>query len=324
MQREEFLTLFEKQLHGTITPEEGNRLSAWFEQQQSAGLSQWDQEQLGNQKELEENIYANIIRKSKQPFGIRLQRHWLAIAASIVLVSIAALSWHKIKPESKNQTENIALKYTKTTARYGEVLKIMLADSSMVWLNAGSSLRYPEKFEGKTRELYLEGEAFFEVTRNREKPFIVHSGELSTRVLGTSFNIKAYKNADQLKVSVATGKVAIYAKKIPAIHLIPNQTGTYNKDLGKINMQQHQTADLTTWRQGKLVYRNEALSKALEDIENKYGVHISISPAMKNCRIYGTFNHDHIETLLKMIAYSVKARVVKKGADFRLTGEGCN
>jgi transmembrane sensor len=322
MQRDEFLHLFEKQLQGTITSEEERRLSAWFEQQQSTGLSQWDQEQLGNQKELEDHIYYNITKKGRQPLGIRLQRHWLAIAASIILVSICALLWHKTSLEGK--TENTAARYTRTTARYGEVLKVMLADSSMVWLNAGSSLRYPEKFEGKTRELYLEGEAFFEVTPNREKPFIVHSGELNTRVLGTSFNIKAYKNSDQLKVSVATGKVAISVGKIPPVLLIPNQTGTYSKDLGQISTEQGQVTDLTAWREGKLIYRNELLSLALDDIENKYGVHISSSPAMKNCRIYGTFNHDHLETLLKMIAYSVKAKVIKKGADFYISGEGCN
>eukprot|EP01132_Coremiostelium_polycephalum_P022666 gene22666-26912_t len=282
MTREEFLRLFEKQLQGSISPEEEARLAAWFEQQQAKGLSAWDPGQLGNQKELEEAIYEKIRQKDSKKGVLRLYRPWLSTAASILLLSMVLLLWQRIKQSTEQISATAkAIKYAEAKSGYGQVLKIVLADSSTVWLNSGSRLRYPEKFNGSSRELYLEGEAFFNVVHKKSQPFIVHSGALNTQVLGTSFNIKAYKNSAQLKVSVATGKVGIYADKVSTL-----------------------------------------LSQALEDISNKYGVHITASPNMSSCRIYGTFNHDNVETLLKMISYSVNGKVIRKTEGFYLSGKG--
>jgi ferric-dicitrate binding protein FerR (iron transport regulator) len=325
MTREEFLRLFEKQLQGSISPEEEARLADWFEQQQAKGLSAWEPGQLGNQKELEEAIYEKIRQKDSKKDVFRLYRPWLSIAASILLLSMVVLLWQRIK-QSTDQIPATAkaIKYAEAKSGYGQVLKIVLADSSTVWLNSGSRLRYPEKFNSSSRELYLEGEAFFNVVHKKSQPFIVHSGALNTQVLGTSFNIKAYKNSAQLKVSVATGKVGIYADKVSTVYLSPNQTGTYSKDLKQIKTTKDQINDITAWREGKLVYKNELLSQALEDISNKYGVHITASPNMSSCRIYGTFNHDNVETLLKMISYSVNGKVIRKTEGFYLSGKGCN
>jgi len=324
MKREEFLRLFEKQLQGTITPEEEICLSAWFRQQELSGLSEWDEQKLGNKKEQGEAIYNNIWQQSRKRNTFRSYRLWLRIAASVVLLSALAVLWYKSKPHSGLKTETFLVRDIEAKAQYGQVLKVTLADSSTVWLNAGSRLRYPEKFEGRTRELDLEGEAFFEVTHRKNQPFIVHSGKLNTQVLGTSFNIKAYKNSVQLKVSVATGKVAIYTNKIKSIYLTPNQTGIYDKTVGHIAIGQNQIKEVTAWREGKLVYKNELLSQALEDITNKYGVKVMASPKMKTCQIYGTFNHDNVESLLQMISYSVNGKVIKKGSGFYITGRGCN
>lgn len=325
MTREEFLCLFEKQLQGSITPDEEARLAAWFDQQQSEGPSEWDEVQLGNQNDVKEAIYNHIQPKNDRQNASRLYRPWIGIAASITLISLAIFFWQKSNTDRKEiSAATAAIKYTEAKATYGQVLKVTLADSSTVWLNAGSRLRYPEKFNGSIRELYLEGEAFFSVTHKKDQPFIVHSGALSTQVLGTSFNIKAYKNARQLKVSVATGKVAIYTDKTNTVFLTPNESGTYSKGTKEIKTASDQISDITAWRTGKLVYKNELLSQALEDIGNKYGVDITASPNMSRCQVYGTFNHDNIEILLKMIAYSVNGKVIKKASGFYLSGKGCN
>nr|WP_121272581.1 FecR domain-containing protein [Pedobacter schmidteae] len=325
MTREEFLCLFEKQLQGNITPDEEARLAAWFDQQQSEGLSEWDEAQLSNQNDIKEAIYNHIQPKKGRKQTIRLYPAWIGIAASITLISLAIFFLQKSNTARQEiSAATAAIKYTEAKATYGQVLKVTLADSSTVWLNAGSRLRYPEKFSGSIRELYLEGEAFFSVIHKKDQPFIVHSGALSTQVLGTSFNIKAYKNARQLKVSVATGKVAIYTDKANTAFLTPNQSGTYSKGTKEIKTAPDQISDITAWRTGKLVYKNELLSQVLEDIGNKYGVDIAASPGMNHCQVYGTFNHDNIETLLKMIAYSVNGKVIKKASGFYLSGKGCN
>lgn len=321
MQREEFLKLFEKQLQGTITPDEEARLNKWFEEQQNKGLPTWDEQTLGNKDDLEEDIFNAINSHNEQPRVRNLYSPWLKIAASILMVSTLAVLWYKFKPQALQQTA--AVVYTQSAAKYGQVIKVVLPDSSEVWLNAGSRLRYPESFDGKTREIELDGEAFFDVKHKEQQPFIVHSGELNTQVLGTSFNIKAYKTNRKLRVTVASGKVAVYTKNTKAIYLTPNQTAVYDRELHAFNTSNKPSKDFTAWTQGKLVYKNELLSQALEDISNKYGVKVTAGPNLKSCQIYGTFEHSNAEVLLKMIALSVNGKLVKNADGYLLTGNGC-
>jgi len=321
MQREEFLKLFEKQIQGTISPEEEIRLNAWFDEQQSKGLSTWDDELLGDKNEVEKEILVNINHEEKAPRIFRLNSPWLKLAASVFIISTLAVLWYKVKPQAPLQNTTVA--YTQSAARYGQVIKVVLPDSSKVWLNAGSRLRYPQSFDGKTREIELEGEAFFDVKHNEHQPFIVHSGELNTQVLGTTFNIKAYKTNRKLRVTVATGKVAVYTKNTKAIFLTPNQTAVYDKDLQAFNTSNSPSKDVTAWTQGKLVYKNELLSQALQDVSNKYGIKVTASPNLKSCQIYGTFRHNNVEALLKMITYSVNGKLIKTESGYLIEGKGC-
>ena len=328
MQRKEFLELFQKQLQGTITPEEEGRLSQWFEKQQEEGMSEWNTQQLGDQQQMQEEIYSNIIHKNRKPLILRQPTIWLKVAASVALV--AALSIVFFKSNFNGSKTPVPLVYQTDSAGYGQVVKVTLPDSSRIWLNAGSRIRYPKTFAANKREIQLQGEAFFEVTHQASRPFIVHAGKLNTQVLGTSFNIKAYSDDPQIQVTVHTGKVGIYpqtnqtTKTNKAVFLTPNQTGIFNKRNENIHAENVNSEESMVWRVGKLVYKNELLTTALRDLKHKYGVDISVAKGMQNCRIYGTFEHDAVEKLVEMMAFSVNGKVIKAGKGYKILGKGCN
>lgn len=156
---------------------------------------------------------------------------------------------------------------------YGQRSEIILPDKSEVFLGAGSKLTVPEKFTGDLREVKLEGEAFFQVTKNPLKPFVIHTGTVQTRVLGTSFKIEAFNNKP-LVVAVATGKVRVdrywgHNHQSLAI-LTPGQTVTYNE--GKSILGTIAIYDVLSWKDGRQVFKNRPLKDITDVLERWYNV----------------------------------------------------
>ncbi|RKR82136.1 FecR family protein [Mucilaginibacter gracilis] len=319
MDRRKFLELFEKQQQRTITPAEEQLLEKWFDGLQKTGLSDWDQQAVGDHAQLEAEIYNAVITRENNKVRRMAYPYWYGIAASLLLIcSIAFFSIRNAK-----HTPSAPIAYQTSRTAYGEVKKIALPDGSEIWLNAGSSIRYPQTF-GRTREIILNGEAFFEVVHDKDRPFIVHAGTLNTQVLGTSFNIKAYPDDAGAVVAVATGKVGVYHKGGATEFLTPGQAVNYEKHTGRIAKISTSIADATAWKTGRLVYRNVLLSEALLDLYHKYGVKVGVAASMRHCRIYGTFEHDRLEKLLEMLSYSVNGKVIKTESGYEIRGKGCN
>ncbi|MDB5255982.1 MAG: hypothetical protein JWM14_677 [Chitinophagaceae bacterium] len=177
------------------------------------------------------------------------------IAASLVLVLGMTYLFNKGAWSSER---NIV----KSTAENGDVF--YLPDSSMVWLNKHSSLTYGASFDGKERVVYLEGQAFFDVKRNPEQPFIIHASGTTTMVLGTSFDLKAYQQ-DDVELTVVTGKVSFTAQQ-QTLLLLPNDKGIYHRDIKTLALIPHDTADqaeLVSWKEeqsyeGNSIYETES------------------------------------------------------------------
>jgi transmembrane sensor len=155
----------------------------------------------------------------------------------------------------------------------GQQSRIVLPDSSEVFLGAGSKLKFPERFTSKTREISLEGEAFFQVTKNPHKPFIIHTGTVQTKVLGTSFRIEAFRGLP-LTVSVATGKVRVDDYKGVEVHslaiLLPGQRVSY--DSGKTRQGTVDVEEVKGWKDGHLVFRGASLREITNTLERWYNV----------------------------------------------------
>jgi transmembrane sensor len=214
------------------------------------------------------------IRSIKKPFVLRYAAIWLTF-----IIGFGGYGVWRLK---KNQPQTVA--YFENINPNGRRSIITLPDSSVIYLGAGSKLKYPNKFAGNTREVSLTGEAFFEITKNPKKPFIIHTGDITTKVLGTSFKIEAFK-AHPLSVAVATGKVRVdqhlgnHQVRSLAV-LTPGQKVTWNA--GKAETGQVDIADVKMWKEARLAFNDQSLRVIADELERWYDVKITFNSTEKS------------------------------------------
>lgn len=214
---------------------------------------------IGYNKEHLDNI------ASYQKFS-RFTFNFIRVAAIIVPLLIIGGSLFYFIPFSSRQ-EMIEI-----SVAYGEQKHLFLPDSTEIWLNAGSSISYPKAFSKDERLVNLNGEAYFSVKRNTEKPFIVKAEQLSVKVLGTRFNVKAYPNEEQITTTLTSGKVEVDAfSRHPQI-LQPNEQLTYNKQTSDISISVVNAADAESWIQGQLIFNNANFEEIFRTLERRYNI----------------------------------------------------
>lgn len=217
------------------------------------------------------------------------RRNWMRAAAALFIGMCSMAIWLNIHKTFKLEDT----RYVTGKAMPGKTLIVFLNDGTKVTLNSGSELRYPETFRNDKREVYLEGEAYFEVAHNPQKSFLVHSGKIVTSVLGTSFNVMAYKGLSNIAVTVLTGKVAV--KNIASqqmVTLTPQQRVMLSdsKIAFKIDSVKD-LSELVAWQKGELVFNNVTLEEIALKVGYRYGIKVDITDESKSQRrITGTFN----------------------------------
>lgn len=211
---------------------------------------------------------------------------WRAAAAAGVLLLGLAGYWQMRAPLRSDPASNqqhpaqVAVLSATTTIRTGnhERKTIILSDSTTITLNSSSELRYPSRFDATQREVYLEGEAFFEVSQAATWPFIIHApGNMQTTVLGTSFNIKAYPGRKQTVISVITGKVKISASNKELSTLVKGEELRIAISTGEASKRPLiEATNVLAWQSGNLVFNDETLTDILKDLQIYYGVNIRL------------------------------------------------
>ncbi len=250
---------------------------------------------------------------------------WFKKFFVMALVIVAAGAWYYVsKPESATVTE---MAYVEKTSAYGQKSTIPLPDGSVVKLNSGSKLIFPKLFEGDTREVTLEGEAFFEVARNENKPFVVRSGDLVTTVLGTSFNVKAYPEDQAIQVAVATGKVKVESEdgKSDAQFLTPNMVASYNPTVRKINISSYNNiSNLLAWREGVLQFDEVPFTAVARTLEKWYGVKVTLeNENIGQCLIYGEFKNQSLDKVMQALKHAIDIEYKLTTDGLTVTGKGC-
>lgn len=256
-------------------------------------------------------------------------KQWVFAAASIaVFAAIGSVLLFKSNPlsvpavpvEQKENTESTLIAFS------GKQL-VHLPDGSTVLLNDNSSLKYDQdSFDSKTREVTLIGEAYFDIKRNEKKAFIVHTGKVQTKVLGTAFNINAYSNTNKIEVTVTRGKVQVGdQEKIYGI-ITPNQQIKVNTE----NLNYHQNnvnaAIAVEWKSGYLILDNINMQEAIALISEKYNVSITLSNEnIKKCRITASFlNEEDLDHILKVVCSVIETQYhYNKNGAVILEGKGC-
>lgn len=314
MEEKDIKELLDRYLKGACTPDEEQYLEAWFDQ-------------LSNEGEIDEEILDKVAvmqrLKRKIDTQISKQRFFtlpvmLKVAAAVLLISSVAGFFFYQGTRLRNIVNPV--QYSITTVPRGQRIKLTLSDGSTVILNAGSRIRYPEKFAGATRSVaLLEGEAFFDIKHNDEKPFIVEASGTHTQVLGTAFNVQAYQHFREVKVTVIRGKVAVKEAKQKPVLVLPDEQMTVNTATGHQDKKHINAEESIGWIKGKLFFRNETLMNVALILENSYNVKIEFKEkATRDIRFTANFNStDSLDKILFAISkangitYSVKDKIVR-------------
>ena len=295
-------------------------------QQLQAGLKSGEDRQ-----QVIESVIKEIDEAYKQSEPVRKKQSlWAQFKKLFVMVFIilAAGTWYYVsKRGGATATEQVA--YVKKTSEYGQKSTIPLPDGSVVKLNAGSKLIFPKLFEGDTREVTLEGEAFFEVARNENKPFVVRSGDLVTTVLGTSFNVKAYPEDPEIAVAVATGKVKVETVssggEAKPQFLTPNMVASYNLTAQKINISSYNNiSNLLAWREGVLQFDAVPFTEVASTLERWYGVTVTLeNENIGQCLIVGTFKNKSLARVMQVLKHAIDIEYQLTTNGLTVRGNGC-
>ncbi|PXY43806.1 FecR family protein [Flavobacterium hydrophilum] len=219
---------------------------------------------------------------------------------------------YTINPDAEVSKEDANAFNTLSTPTGGQY-NIVLADGTKVYLNTVSSIKYPTRFNGDQRMVELEGEAYFEVAKNKDKPFIVKSANQSIEVLGTHFNVHAYNNESVIKTTLLEGSVAITYKNQKAI-LKPGQQSNVADNLNKIVIRKVDTEAAVAWKNGRFKFDNADLKSVMKQLERWYGIKVEYRGDVSDVRFNGgTFMNKNLSEVLKVLELSnIKFKVEGK------------
>lgn len=217
-----------------------------------------------------------------------------------------------INPNTDTSKADANLFNTLSTPTGGQY-NIVLADGTKVYLNAVSSIKYPTQFNGDQRIVELDGEAYFEVAKNKNKPFIVKSGDQDIEVLGTHFNVHAYDNESIVKTTLLEGSVAVSYKNQKAI-LKPGQQSNVSDKFSKITVKQVDTEAAIAWKNGRFKFDNADLKTVMRQLERWYGIKVEYRGDVPDVRFNGgTFMNKNLSEVLKVLELSnIKFKVEGK------------
>jgi transmembrane sensor len=239
---------------------------------------------------------------------------WLSAAAMMIGICTLAF-WFTTYKNAKDQTDT----FVSGKAGAGKMLVVYLNDGTKVTLNSGSELLYPEKFSEDKREVYLNGEAYFEVAHNPSKSFLVHSGKVVTSVLGTSFNVMAYPAMSKMAVTVLTGKVAVKNTSTQKlVTLLPRQRVSLNieKDVFHVDSVKD-AAEMIAWSKGELIFDHATLEEIALKVGNKFGINVKVlNVEKKERRITGTFNKQSFAEIMKAVTHLTETTYKQTKQDF--------
>ena len=229
--------------------------------------------------------------------------HKLTRVAAVLFIPlmVSSLLYFTKQINRNKETKNIS--YSEIYTPLAAKTKFMLPDSTKVWLNSGSTLKYPSSFTGKTREVSLTGEGYFEVSENPELPFVVKTAKIDVTALGTSFNVMAYPEDCKVKTTLVTGQVKV--DKIStgtSLYLKPSYQVVLDTNTGKMIVSQVDTRFYTSWKDGKLIFRNEPLEYVVYQLQRWFNCTIYIEDeGLRKFRYTGCIEMETLRELLELI-----------------------
>ena len=243
-----------------------------------------------------------------QPVSVRPKlsflHYWQQVAAILLLPLLILSAYLYFKPASQ-----IAETYQELFTPYGTWSVVNLPDGSKVWLNAGSSLKYPTQFNDKQRVVSMQGEAYFEVESDKEHPFIVKTKQLTVEATGTAFNVNAYAPDHVAAVTLVKGKVAVTLDQKKTISLSPGEKIDYNLATSLYNVNKTNTYKWCSWKDGILIFRDDPLEYVFKRLGQTYNVEFILKDAELGKYSYkATFEGESLNEILRLLEMSAPIR----------------
>ncbi len=325
---------------GTLSPQESHQLLALLKKADNDALlkeainSFWEENLATSDvptAKLWDRINAEIekeLNSGSKPV-IQLMKPLLRYAAIIVItISLTLFAGKLLNNQSVTPKISSGLRYNEVSVSFGSKSRILLPDGSLVVLNSGSILKYPSDFEADGRNVYLEGEGYFEVKKDASHPFLVKTKGITVRVLGTKFNVKSYNDEKTIETTLVSGSVEILPNnkntEKEKILLTPNQQALFYKETNTIDIQKTEEApgnvaeadisenlkiktkvdiaQVISWKDNRLVFRNENFDELTKRLERWYDVKIEIKDEdLRKVLITGTFQKESIEQALNAL-----------------------
>lgn len=268
-----------------------------------------DEQEAAAGQEMLSYLQGRIQRKKRPSVAV-----FASLVAACMLGAVIYMNW-TTTPENQNFVANIP-------AAASENRFIYLPDSSKVVLHPGSKMDY--QYKGNNREVTLEGEAYFDVTTHPDQPFIIHTGQISTTILGTSLNIKTYQS-DSVSVSVLSGKVQVTDANQQKTILTPNQQVVYNQHTNNIQQVKIIQATVIDWAKSDMQFQDMPYEQLAQRLERRYDVSIVFkNPALQHCPITGRFSGtESLNEVLDILSQTMGTTYSMNGRIVELDGTAC-
>lgn len=315
-------------LCGESTPTEKDELFGWigkssankrlFEENQriwEKSPSYFPASEINSDREKIKDQIIQQLSKPAKKVGLSV---WLyRVAAILALPVMLGIGWYL--GSGRNSAETAMCE---VTAPKGQISKCILADGTEVWLNAGTTIKYDPTLKGKFREVKLDGEAYFRVSKNKHKPFVVTTKYAQIKVLGTVFNLKAYSGEDKVETTLEEGSVqfSLNGSNAKPVEIKPGEQVVYIISEKKIKLDKVDIYLQTAWKDGKFVFKDADLQTIIQELEKLYDVRIHLkNDLLLKLRFRGMFEYEeNIFSALETLEQTTNLKYRMAGRDIWL------
>lgn len=326
----EFLDLITKKLSDEISLDEGQKLDDWLGQKKEnqqiydsyqATWNEMDRVKGKSSREIDmewkrlENAidFGAAIQKTKERSLLGNMYRYAAVLLFMIVAAFVLYFYLNNNPQQQLIAEL-------------QIQEVKLSEGSKVTVNSNSKLTYPKKFEKDKRVVVLSGEAFFEVAKDPNRPFIINVGEIRVEVLGTSFNVKALENHDNIEVTVSSGKVAVYRPENPdeRVVLIEGQKAIFYKSTTKIEASINDNINFNAWKTKQIIFEDTPMPDVVRIINEIYKSDLKLlGGQLDECPVTTTFDNQSLESILNVLESTLDLKIERKGKGYEISGDGC-
>jgi transmembrane sensor len=334
--------LLKRYLQGECSREEEQQVDEWYlsfeeNENDSRLLNVGEREEL--RKKMFLKIKLNLLEKGEsieieesveRERPVSSNKLIYLVAAGVVLLILFGVGALFFRPDNKSTIAEVESNLVEIVNSSNTIVRRELEDGTVIWLHPQSKIQLAPSFSRNNRNVTLKGEAFFEVAKDHNHPFSISTGRITTRVLGTSFNISAY-TSENIQVSVMTGKVMVElangnnGKQTSQVILTPQQRASYVKTENKLAKEEPKhLPELNMWKTTDIKFDNESLAGVLKELNKRFGVNIKAkNEKLLNCLIVADFTNQNLPDILELLSKSVEATYVLEENSIIFYGEGC-